>query len=129
MVPSLRVGEFRYRTRVSAQCCFLQTYDTWLRITTFSVAEYTPSISSVKKNVGVLANDREFSVFRWEKAVILFGHRLTRKVSAAGEESLDVILVEAIVLQHSVELLQILNVTLECYLLLPAACGTQIFKR
>lgn len=47
MVPSLRVGEFRYRTSVSAQCCFLQTYDTWLRITDFSVAEYTPSTSSV----------------------------------------------------------------------------------
>lgn len=46
---------------------------------------------------------------------------LTRKVSTAGKEGLDVILVEAVVLQHPVEPLQILNVMLECYLLLPAA--------
>lgn len=50
-------------------------------------------------------------------------------MSAAGEEGLDVILVEAVVLQHSVELLQILNVTLECDLLLPATCRTQIVRR
>lgn len=44
---------------------------------------------------------------------------LTRKVSTAGKEGLDVVLVEAVVLQHHVEPLQILNMMLECYLLLP----------
>lgn len=48
------------------------------------------------------------------------GGPLTGKVSAAGKEGLDVVLVEAVVLQHPVEPLQILNVMLECYLLLPA---------
>lgn len=42
---------------------------------------------------------------------------------AAGEEGLDVIFMEAVALQHSVELLKILNVTLERHLLLPATCS------
>lgn len=52
---------------------------------------------------------------------------LTRKVSTAGEEGLDVIFMEAIVLQHSVELLKILNVTLERHLLLPATCRVHTY--
>lgn len=52
----------------------------------------------------------------------------TRKLSTAGEEGLDVIFMEAVVLQHSVELLKILNVTLERNLLLPATCSIQIFR-
>lgn len=38
------------------------------------------------------------------------------------------IFMEAVVLQHSVELLKILNVTLERNLLLPATCSIQIFR-
>lgn len=58
-------------------------------------------------------------------------HCPTRKLSAAGEEGLDVIVVEAIVLQHPVEILKILNMALERHLLLPAACSvhTHIFRR
>ena len=60
----------------------------------------------------------------------LVEHCLTRKLSAAGKEGLDVIFVEAVVLQHSVELLEILYVTLERHLLLPATCSvhTYIFR-
>lgn len=51
----------------------------------------------------------------------IIGGPPTKKVSTAGKEGLDVILVKAIVLQHPVKPLQILNMMLECYLLLPAA--------
>lgn len=52
-------------------------------------------------------------------------HCRTRKLSTAGEEGLDVIFVETVALQHPVELLKILNVTLERHLLLPATCSVQ----
>lgn len=52
------------------------------------------------------------------------GHHHTRKLPIT-EEGLDVILGKAIVLQHSVELLQTLNMMLECDLLLPTACSVQ----
>lgn len=51
----------------------------------------------------------------------IIGAPPTRKVSIAGKEGLDVVLMKAIVLQHPVEPLQILNVMLERHLLLPAA--------
>lgn len=54
--------------------------------------------------------------------VIIQSDNRTGKLSTAGEEGLDVILMEAVVLQHSIELLKILNVSLERDLLLPAAC-------
>lgn len=46
--------------------------------------------------------------------------RLTRKLSTAGKEGLNVIFVKTVVPEHLVKLLQILNVTLERHLLLPA---------
>lgn len=46
----------------------------------------------------------------------------TRKLPAAGEERLYVVLVEAVVLQHVVELQKVLDVTLERHLLPPATC-------
>lgn len=75
MVPSLHVGEFRYRTNMSAQCCFLQTYDTWLRITDFSVAEYAPSTSSAKggdRRDG-LGTDTHFNKQSVRQRPIIFG--------------------------------------------------------
>lgn len=51
--------------------------------------------------------------------------QLTRKLSTAGKEGFDVIFMEAVVLQHSVELLKILDVMLERHLLLPTSCSVQ----
>lgn len=52
------------------------------------------------------------------------GHHHTRKLPIT-EEGLDVILGKAIVLEHSVELLETLNMMLECDLLLPTTCSVQ----